>query len=736
MQTTISTYRAAGGSLFALALLVSTAHAQVLEEVVVTAQKREQSLQDVGISVTAFTGDQLHALGLTSTDEISQQTPGLLFTAAGGTQSIGLPAIRGVGQNDFGPHQEVPNAVYVDEGYLSFNGAILQQMFDLERVEVLRGPQGTLFGRNATGGLMHFISRKPTEKPEAYADLTLAEYEQVKFEGAVSGPLSERLRGRLAVGTNYHGAFIDNRIGPDTGDTESYSGRGQLQFQATDRLDVLLSFFGGTHSDDHVGPYQHRAAILDRDGLGINLPANVDFYGTCPGCDAFGYRDGDGDPHAQDLGTNGFLERDTWGVTGNVKWDFDRFVLTSISHYVDFQFDYLEDNDVSPTPFAEFLFGQDASEFTQELRVNGETERSRWVAGFYYLNIDSDNYEGFHLPLPITGVLLDTVWNLETESWAVFGQFEYDFAPKWTFIGGLRWTEDSKEMDLLNTLDIAGLGIIPIPYNKATVGGLAEQSNGDYSFKTELDFRPTEDWLLYFGVTRGNKGGSFSAPLDMTVTPFGAVPYHPETLTSYEGGFKATLWDGRARLNASAFYYDYKDYQAFRLENATQIVFNADAELYGLDIELYAQPAEGWDLVLGASWLDATVFDVTLPSGRVTDRAPPQAPSLSINGLARREWPFWQGHLAVQGDFNYVGDYQASVLNSPATEIPQYVIGNARLSYRSGDERWEAAVFVKNIADAGIRSYAFDLAASGFPYNQLVYLPPRWVGGQVVYHWE
>jgi len=719
-----------------LVALAGPVPAQVLEEIVVTAQKREQSLQDVGIAVTAFSGAQLRALGMVGSDEIAQQTPGLLFTQAGGTQSIGFPAIRGVTQNDFGPHQELPNAIYVDEAYLSFNGAVLFQMYDIERVEVLRGPQGTLFGRNATGGLIHYVSRKPSETFDAYADLSVGEYELVKFEGAVGGPVSDRLRARLSVSTHYHDAYIDNRIGPDTGDTESYAARGQLLFAASDNLEVLVSVFGGTHEDDHVGPYQHRAAVLDQDGLGVNLQPNVDFYGTCPGCDAFGYRDADGDAHASDIGTNGFLERDTWGVTGRITWRFAPFTVTSITHYTDFKFDYLEDNDVSPTPFSEFSFGQEADQFTQELRVNGETDRLRWVAGLYYIDIDSDNFLGFHLPPPIVGVLLDTTYTLETESWAGFGQLEYDFAPRWTVIGGLRWTEDRKEIDLLNTITVVGVGAFPAAFNAASVGPLAKQSDGDYSFKAELDFRPSDDWLWYFGVTRGNKGGSFSAPLDLLGVGIDAVPYDPETLTSYEGGFKSTLFGGRARLNASAFYYDYADFQAFRLQGVAQVVFNAESEIYGFEAELYTQPAEGWDFVLGLSLLEAEVFDVTLPSGRVTDRVPPQAPSLSLNGLLRREWPLWNGTVALQGDFNYVGDYQAYTPNSPATEIPQYVIGNARLSYTSGDERWTAALFVKNIADADIQTYAFDLANGGFPYNQEVYLPPRWIGGQIVYRWQ
>jgi iron complex outermembrane receptor protein len=500
-------------------------------------------------------------------------------------------------------------------------------------------------------------------------------------------------------------------------------------------VELHVSLFGGVNDTDAMGPYQRRTGIPDADGLGVNLDEDADFYGTCPGCDPFGYADTDGDPHALDIDRIGFLERESWGITGRLTWDFTPFTLTAITHYMDFQFDYLEDQDVSPVAFTEFAFGQDADQFSQEIRLDGELESLRWVAGFYYLSIESANRQTFHLLPPFGGVMLDTAWAVDTESWAVFGQFEYDLAAQWTFIGGLRWTDDRKEIDLLNTISLAGVGSFEIPFNEAVNGALARQKDGDYSFKAELDYRPVEDWLLYASITRGNKGGSFSAPLDMSVTPPSSLRYGPETLLSYELGLKSEFLDGRAHLNAAAFYYDYDDYQAFRLENLVQMVFNAQAEIYGAEVEFFLEPAQGWTLMLGASLLDANVEDVTLPSGRVTDREPPQAPSFTLNGLLRKEWQAFGGTLALQGDFRYVDDYQASVLNSPATRIPASVIGNARLAYEPAGERWEVAVFVKNIADAEAETYAFDLVTSGLPFNQVIYMPPRWVGGQVVYRW-
>ena len=162
-------------------------NAAILEEVVVTAQKREQNLQDVGVSISAFTGDQARALGWNNSEDIAAQTPGLVTASFAGDSTVSIFSVRGVGQNDFADHQEAPTAMYVDGVYIANTGAAGFQMFDVDRVEVLRGPQGTLFGRNATGGLMHIINKKPTEEFEGYADLTLGDFDQVRFEGAVSG---------------------------------------------------------------------------------------------------------------------------------------------------------------------------------------------------------------------------------------------------------------------------------------------------------------------------------------------------------------------------------------------------------------------------------------------------------------------------------------------------------------------------------------------------------------------
>ena len=224
----------------ACAAATSASQSTQLEEVLVTAQKRTQNLQDVGISVTALSGRQMRDLGLTETRNLNQQVPSLMITDLASVPTISVVTIRGVNQNDFADHNEAPVAVYRDGVYTSFIGAVGGQMYDLERVEVLRGPQGTLFGRNATGGLIHLISNRPHEDFEAYTDITVAEYDQLKFEGAVNGALSDNLYGRVSVMTNEHDGWMENRVGDDANSADSVNVRGQLLFKPTDTTELLF----------------------------------------------------------------------------------------------------------------------------------------------------------------------------------------------------------------------------------------------------------------------------------------------------------------------------------------------------------------------------------------------------------------------------------------------------------------------------------------------------------------
>ncbi|NKB39043.1 MAG: TonB-dependent receptor plug domain-containing protein [Gammaproteobacteria bacterium] len=228
------------GSIFLLALVTGASHAQLLEEVVVTAQKREQNLQDVGVSVTAFSGDQMQKLGFVESQDIIAQTPGLELLNYGGGSIVSFN-IRGVGQNDFLAHQEAPVALYIDEAYQPSNITTRFSLFDIDRTEILRGPQGTLFGRNSTGGLVHFVTAKPTQELDGFVDVTLGEESRRRVEAAIGGGLTETVSGRVSMVYNGNNGLIENDIGPDQREADDYAVRGQLLIEPSDDLNIYCS---------------------------------------------------------------------------------------------------------------------------------------------------------------------------------------------------------------------------------------------------------------------------------------------------------------------------------------------------------------------------------------------------------------------------------------------------------------------------------------------------------------
>ncbi|MEM7019193.1 MAG: TonB-dependent receptor, partial [Pseudomonadota bacterium] len=511
-----------------LSLLPIAANGAVLEEVVVTAQKREQGMQDVGIAVTAFTGRQLEQLGYTNAQEISALAPGVSTIQPNGPSNYAL-AIRGVAQNDFISNQESPVSIYVDEVYVSQMSSAGFLLFDMERVEILRGPQGTLFGRNATGGLAHYVTRKPSEEANGYAQLTGGSFSQFKFEGAAGFGLSENVLGRISLSTHNNGGYVDNRVlGDDINNADDIAGRVQLLFKLNEGLEFLLNA-RASKQDIRTGFFENVSSRdLNGDGLGELTPELTNFNG---------YRDTDGDVFAGDYDKFGFQEMDSQGISGTFKWDVnENVVMTSVTDFHSIERDYIEDSDASPLPDFNFFLVTDAEQFSQELRFEGTNATSRWTAGIYYLDIDVSDANGAETPLlgvaeafglppggltDGSGVLPttegdgtfqgnDNPYTTQTESWSLFGQLEYDFSETLTGIAGFRWiSEDKSHFYQNNFVDFQ-------PGSKQRNGNpnvlfTAGEYSGNldrnlWSAKLHLDWRPNEDLLVYGSWNRGVKG--------------------------------------------------------------------------------------------------------------------------------------------------------------------------------------------------------------------------------------
>ena len=731
--------------------LQGTAAAQVVaDEIIVTAEKREQDIADVGITVTAFSGEQIKELGFTNSTDIAQQTPGLNVIQFHPT--VTNIVIRGVSQNEFADHLEPPIALYVDDAYVSSMGAAHTQIFDLERVEVLKGPQGTLFGRNATGGLIHYISAKPTEEAEGYVDFTYGSFNQVKIEGAVSGPLGDNIQGRLSAGYNRHDGVLENRIGDDVRDANALSIRGQLALHPSDRSNVLLKGYY-SRDDSNGNSYSHAAAVLNADGVGRFLAPREDAFGTCAQCDLMGYREPDDDPFTGSFDNPGFFEREIVGATGKFTYELsDNLTLTSVTDYFELTKSYEEDTDASPFPFFDFRTNEERQQFSQEVRLSGEYDRLFLQGGLYYLNIDNNVDSEYDLDISFfvdgtdfgqyinTGSQSSTI---DSQSWALFAHSEYALTPQLSVIGAVRYTDDTRDL-VYNVLDVEtdvvdlfgfGAGAVFVNNDDSNLNNPASMPRLEFenwSAKAQLEWKPTDSTLVYAGYNRGHKAGNWRLPIG-GFPDLAGLPHDDEVLSTVEGGIKTSFANDRVRLNIAAFYYDYDDYQAFTVDASSGNlatfdlkIINVDATAKGVEFELSALPFDGLQLLLGASIMDSEVSNVALPGGRVVDTELPYAPGFAANGMARYGWDAFGGEIFVQGEFNYSGDFCFTVLCAPLDLEDSYLVGNIRAGYVPPSEKWRVTGFVNNVGDTKYRLYALDAAGLGIANNS--FANPRWYG--------
>jgi iron complex outermembrane receptor protein len=821
----------------AFAIAQSAVAQSVLEEITVTAQKREQNIQDVGIAINAFSGDQMRDLGIERSFDIAAFSPGVHISGNLAGQNTQF-SIRGVTQNDFNDIIEAPNAVYLDDGYFAVAQAQTFATFDIERVEILKGPQGTLFGRNATGGLVHYISRKPSfDEVEGFAEVTYgifdsdADAQQIRLETAVGGPLSDSVAGRFALLYNEHDSYLTNLypdtsdpfgefgagsigLGPandpgsgsgaDMGDDQTLAFRATLMSEMSDETMITISV---NHSESEVatGPYQSKPTIgvfdgvagngelidvldvapgetrtaiasdgsdfgsdADNDGLfGVNDPDGEfsDFGGRLqPGADYFGYIDKDGEDFntAGDFAFADSGDTETTGVNVRIEHQLsDSLLLTLVTDAKDYSKLLFIDVDSAPVNQLANYAAVDATSWTQEIRLNGETDNSRWVFGFYYLNIDSASDNGLKAPQNSLPVVLDPLFSsipafaggldigveaqLQTESFSLFGQIERDLSDELTFTAGLRVIQEEKDYFMRQGFYVSngprtvneGVPLINIRTDFIGVPDFTDDTSDTLvTGKLQLDWRPNDDLLLYAGVNRGVKAGSFNAPIPGGLGfPDSALPYDEEVLHSFEGGFKKTLAGGRTRINGSAFYYDYSDYQAFLFTGVAGVVVNADAENYGVELELQTSPVEGLDAMLSFSWFDATVENVPL---RINSPLPPidvdptYAPELQVAGLLRYEWPAFNGMMHITGDVSYSDEYFYNLRNFDADKYDDWTMVNAGIGWTSGDGRWQTRLNVNNLTDERAGIQGFDLATL-CGCNEISFQPPRWYGISIRY---
>jgi len=739
---------------------------RVLEEVIVTAQKREQKLNDVGVAVTAYTGDQLKALGFESSTDLIAYTPGVSLAGDIGGQRA-IFNIRGVVQNDYADLAEAPVAVYIDGNYIASTQAQTFGLFDVSRVEMLKGPQGTLFGRNATGGLVNTITNKPTDEFEAFLELTGGSYNQIRLEGAVSGPLGDSVRGRFSFLSNQQDEVLDNIYpgvdflgdpgtngGEDGWNDETFALRGHFEFDIGDKGSLLFTA-NWADTTKSEGPYQLAATTEIRNAngevidviyskndplncdviqLGACIDGNGDGSATRPvvNGDFFGNTnpDGSGEKVNKDFAFDDQNEIESSGITIEFTYDYDWGQFTSITDSKNFTRVIGLDSDQSATGALIFQSDGDTDQFSQEFRFNGQSQSTTWVAGIYFLSIDTDFIQGLAPPINspdrfgLGGAEANTITELNTDSLSIFGQMDFTLREELVLVVGIRLIKEDKDFDGVVTFFVNNDDRkIEVENGLFSIDQLTAKNDQNlWSAKVQLEYTPDEDTLYYAGINRGVKAGSFNAPL------FGGFsPYDEEVLVSYEVGAKLTLMDGTMQLNMSAYYYDYDDYQSFTFVNNSSSVTNENAIYKGLELELTASPTDNLEVLFGVSYTDAVVSDLQIASDIFVDTTPPFTSEWQISGLVRYSWNAFGGDMTGQISANYQSEFFHNARNFAAHKFDAYTDVKARVTWYSPSENWDLTAYVNNLTDENHAIIGFDV--SGFyGSSQESYSKPRTYG--------
>ena len=763
------------------ALLPGLAHAQEaspapqgetgVSDIVVTAQRREQKLNDVGIAVSVVSAKDLRALNINNATDIVRAIPNLKYNAYGSSQVVFN--IRGVSQNDYGDQQEPPVAVYQDDSYAASITTAGFPIFDLARTEALRGPQGTLFGRNATGGAVQFISNQPTHQFGGYASATTGSFNQSVFEGAINGGLTDTLAARISGIYDRDSGYIKNLLpgGADLGANNHWATRGILQWDPGSDFHARLTVrYARADRERQAGVYTLTPACPNAQFQGELLAANqvcdywnnyggVSYNNGVPGSVANGYANPaiaasqGGNPWRTYSAGENYVDRKQFAATLRLEGKVGAFDVTSITDYQNLAKFYIESDDGVPgLPYVEgaalppFTTGPCASAptitcyasgtiFYQRARTQQITQELRAAAnlGANYLTFGAfgmlltGNY-GAKYATPFDQYDPTVRFYQRTRSFAVFAQDEYKFDDHWKLIVGARYWRDSKLAWYTAKEAISGLSVnwgpsginFFDPTDAADAAGItvtpsaAKPTYDGVTARAELDYKPGPDTLIYASYNRGSKSGGFTFS---TGTPFPGqalidtlnnIPYRPETLNDYELGLKTKI--GRdVQLNLAAFYYDYKNYQAYVQVGYTQLVRNLPATIKGIEAELTAHPIEGFTLQGSAAVQDSKVKNVLLPDGAtLVNHDLPQAPGFSGNALVRYEFGVGGARVSLQGDALYTGKFCFSVLCAPDEREGAYHVENARIGVIPAGGKLELAFFVNNLFNRVYRSYAFD----------------------------
>lgn len=712
---------------------------RLLEEIVVTAQKREQYLTDVGIAVTTFTGDDVRRLKFAEPVDIAAQVPNLNMNNTFGT-GIANVSIRGIGLNDYAVNNNPAAGVYIDDVYLVSPAMLNFQLFDIESIEVLKGPQGTLYGKNTTAGTVKFASRKPTEETQGFLTLDYGRYDRFFLESAAGGQLAPGFGIRIAAQTVQQGeGFQFNRTTDrDVGEVDRTSWRLVVDWQPADTVEILLNVHGGRDRSDP--PLFNVNNILD--------PSDDAFFGDV-------FSSAGGGPLRQDVKSTGASLTIDWSLSG--LWS-----ITSVTAYEDFSRFYQEDRDGSALIQLDGFFDNQIEQFSQELRATYIGDRLVLILGGFLGFDEVDTRDQFNSNdlLPLFGLGGSTgvgnYYRQETDTKALFAHTEWRLNDRFRLNAGLRYTDDQKDFSnaftFIVTPNLTTGGGFLCPLRPAGTPGVVDVADGiettcfspvasdydvgDVSGKIGVDFTGIDGALIYASVSKGFKSGGFQGQL--TFNPAALGGFDEEELYAYEIGFKTSLGDRRVQLNGAAFLYDFNDLQFYGplFDSPFGPLFGIDnaggAEVRGAELELVWLAGDGLDVQAGIGLLDTEITSSVLP-GVAEGSVLPNSPEVNFNARINYRWDIgssFYGDVLVAAAFKDDLSYDI-VRQPPETLEDGYWLLDARLSISAVNGRWSVYLWGKNLSDERYRTQVLT-SSVGFGES---WGPPATYGAGVEFVW-
>ncbi|MDP3738888.1 MAG: TonB-dependent receptor [Hyphomonadaceae bacterium] len=720
--------------------IAQTAPEEDSDVVIITAQKREQDILDVGISALAVPQEalseqrieQIRDLGRAiSNFSVKEQIPG----------AIPVVTIRGVGLDDFSSTNNPAAGIYVDEVALSSLALMSFDLYDLERVEVLRGPQGTLYGRNTTAGAVNIITAKPDDTFEAKLAGTVGNYERFEGEGMLNMPIGENAAFRIAgKAVRQDEGFWESRLlpGETIGEQDIMQGRAQLAFGLGEGWDVNLKV-DGLRSRSEMGYGEFFGTV----NFGTGVPPNFTCAPVLAGrldptqcTDFFGYTDTDGDPFTGDWTRDTQYDIDQLGATARIEGDLGFAMLTSITGYIDFDRDFYIDADASPLRQFEFNQKDHVQQWSEEVRLAGEAGRLNWVVGVFYSKDDVKvRTPGFLDDLFATEVVITA--DQETNSLGAFAQGEWALTDSLSLVTGIRYTDEEKDY-AGGTRDLNPFGasmlinpLCPSATQPCQLSFLDTSIDDQFwSWRGGLNWRVNDDTLLYASVSRGQKSGGFFSGITLATAQL--LPYRSEELTAYEVGWKTYLPAYGLRAEAAAFHYEYSDLQTFIRVDLGPISVQAlgnvpEAEVQGIDASLDWEPVDGLTLQAGLGLLNTELGSFSTVAGQIAaGNKLPNAADVTGNLRASYEWSLGGDlTMSVQGGGQYSDAVFKDAINDPVIKGDAYWVYDARIAIGEAGGDWELALWGQNLSD---EQYVTQGLNSGLGAGNRTYNAPRTFG--------